>query len=112
MEIGPTVNWLLRYVVPFFLICCSFFLIFKIVPNRKLHIASVVQAAFITGLSWEAAKYLFSWYIGRIADYSIFYGSLSALAIFVVWVYYSSMILVLGGEFAYFLEEERLNDMT
>lgn len=110
VEIGPSVHWMVTYVVPFFLVCCSFFLIYKVVPNKRLHFSSVFQAAFITGLSWEVAKHIFSWYIGRVADYSIFYGSLSALAIFVVWVYYSSMILVLGGEFAYFLEEHRRND--
>ncbi|MGZ3940497.1 MAG: YhjD/YihY/BrkB family envelope integrity protein [Flavisolibacter sp.] len=35
------------------------------------------------------------------------YGSLSTLFIFVLWVYYSSTILIVGGEFAYFLEEDR-----
>ena len=43
----------------------------------------------------------------HIAGYSIFYGSLSTVIIFVLWVYYSSTILVVGGEFAYFLEEDR-----
>ena len=38
---------------------------------------------------------------------SMVYGSLSTLIIFVLWVYYSSVILILGGEVAYFLESER-----
>jgi uncharacterized BrkB/YihY/UPF0761 family membrane protein len=56
---------------------------------------------------WEAAKHLFTWYVTHIARYSIFYGSLSTLVIFVLWAYYSSTILVVGAEFAYFLEEDR-----
>ena len=52
------------------------------------------------------------WYIVHLAGYSIFYGSLSTLVIFVLWVYYSSTILVVGGEFAYFLEEDRQKSMT
>ena len=40
-------------------------------------------------------------------DRAIFYGAFSTVIIFVLWVYYSSTILMLGGEFAYFLEEDR-----
>jgi len=47
------------------------------------------------------------WYVVRLAEHSIFYGSLSTLVIFILWVYYSSTILVVRGEFAYFLEEDR-----
>jgi uncharacterized BrkB/YihY/UPF0761 family membrane protein len=36
------------------------------------------------------------------------YGSLSTLAIFFLFVYYSSAILILGGEIAFLLEKRRL----
>jgi uncharacterized BrkB/YihY/UPF0761 family membrane protein len=39
--------------------------------------------------------------------FSLIYGSLSALIIFILWVYYSSSILLLGGEVALLLEKER-----
>lgn len=104
---GPTIQWILKYLVPFFLSYCLFFLIYKIIPNTRVESKSALQAALFTGLLWELAKHLFGWYVVHLARYSIFYGSLSTLIIFVLWVYYSSMILVLGAEFAYFLEEER-----
>jgi membrane protein len=56
---------------------------------------------------WEVAKQLFGWYVLHLGTFSILYGSLSALAIFFIWIYYSSVILLLGGEVAFFLEEER-----
>ena len=107
VEIGSTLQWILNYIIPLVLTCCVFFLIYRIIPNRQLHFVPVFQAALFSGLLWETAKHLFAWYIVHLAEYSVFYGSLSALVIFVVWVYYSSMILVLGGEFLYFLEENR-----
>jgi membrane protein len=58
-------------------------------------------------LLWELAKHLFAWHVVHLAEYSIFYGSLSTLVIFVLWVYYSSTVLIVGGEFAYFLEQDR-----
>jgi membrane protein len=84
-------------------------LIYKIIPNKEVHFISALQAAIFTGLLWELAKHLFTWYVVHLARYSIFYGSLSTLIVLVLWVYYSSTILVVGGEFAYFLEEDRKN---
>ena len=107
VAIGPTIQWILKYLLPFFLTFYMFFLIYKIIPNKKVYFTSALQAALFTGLLWELAKHLFAWYVVYLAEYSFFYGSLSTLVIFVLWVYYSSTILVVGGEFTYFLEEDR-----
>jgi membrane protein len=107
VAIGPTIQWILKYLLPFFLTYCMFVLIYKIIPHRRIHFSSALQAALFAGLLYELAKHLFAWYVVHLARYSIFYGSLSTLVIFVLWVYYSSTILVVGGEFAYFLEEDR-----
>jgi len=107
VAIGPSIQWILKYLLPFFLTYCMFVLIYKIMPNKKVHFTSALQAAFFASLLWELAKHLFGWYVVHLAAYSIFYGSFSTLVILVLWVYYSSTILVLGGEFAYFLEENR-----
>ncbi len=104
---GPTIQWILKYLLPFVLTYCMFSLIYKIIPNRRVHIKSALQAALFASLLWELAKHLFARYVAHLSMYSIFYGSLSTLVIFVLWVYYSSTILVVGGEFAYFLEEDR-----
>jgi len=107
VAIGPTIQWILKYLLPFFLTVGMFFLIYKIIPNKEVHFKSALQAAIFTGLLWELAKHLFTWYVVHLARYSIFYGSLSTLIVLVLWVYYSSTILIVGGEFAYFLEEDR-----
>ncbi len=107
VAMGPTIQWMLKYLLPFLLTYCMFVLIYKIIPNRRIHFSSALQAALFTSLLWELAKHLFGWYVVHLAGYSIFYGSLSTLVIFIFWVYYSSTILVVGGEFAYFLEENR-----
>jgi membrane protein len=107
VAMGPTIQWILKYLLPFFLTYCMFSLIYKIVPNKRVHIKSALQAALFASLLWELAKHLFAWYVVHLPMYSILYGSLSTLVIFVLWVYYSSTILIVGGEFAYFLEEDR-----
>jgi membrane protein len=105
--LGPMIQWTLNYLLPFFLTCSMFFLIYKIVPNKKVLFTSSLWAALFAGVLWELAKHLFTWYVLHLSRYSLYYGSLSTLAIFVLWVYYSSTVLVVGGEFAYFLEGDR-----
>ena len=112
VAIGPTIQWSLKYLLPLFLTFCMFFLMYKVIPHTKVHFKSALQAALFAGLLWELAKHLFTWYVVHLAQYSIFYGSFSTSVIFVVWVYYSSAILVVGGEFAYFLEKDRQRSMA
>ena len=83
-----------------------FFFIYKIAPNRKIHFMTALQATCFTSLFWELAKQFFGWYVVNIGRFSLVYGSLSTLIIFVLWVYYSSAILILGGEIALLLEKE------
>ena len=106
---GPTILWMLRYLLPLVFTYCMFFLVYKVIPNKMVHFKPALKAALFASLLWELAKHLFAWYVTNIATYSIFYGSLSALAVFVLWVYYSSMILVVGGELLYILDKDLQN---
>lgn len=107
LRIGLIIVFLFKYLIPFFFTFWTFFLIYKIIPNRKIHFKTALQATFFTSLFWEGAKQFFGWYVLRLGGYSWIYGSLGTLVIFVLWVYYSSAILLLGGEIAFLLEKER-----
>ena len=107
IDIGPILQWLLKYLVPFFFTFWMYFLVYEIIPNKKIQFRTALQAAFFTNLLWEVAKQLFGWYILHLGRFSMVYGSLSTLAIFFLWIYYSSAILILGGEVAFLLEQGR-----
>jgi len=103
----PIIRFILKYVIPFLFTFWMCFLIYKVVPDRKIRFRTAFQAALFTSLLWEVAKQLFGWYVLHLGRFSIIYGSLSALAVFFLWIYYSSVILILGGEVAFLLENER-----
>jgi membrane protein len=106
LSLGPSLRFILKYIIPFFFTFWMCFLIYKIIPNRKIHFRAALQAALFTSLLWEVAKQLFGWYVQHLGRFSMVYGSLSTLAIFFLWIYYSSVILLLGGEVAFLLEKE------
>jgi membrane protein len=103
----PILRLILKYLIPFFFTFWMCFLIYKVVPNRKIHFSTALQAALFTSLLWEAAKQSFGWYVLHLGRFSIIYGSLSALAVFFLWIYYSSVILILGGEIAFLVEKQK-----
>jgi membrane protein len=100
----PLIRFFLKYLVPFFFSFWMFFLIYKIVPNRKIPWKPALQAACFSSLLWEAAKQLFGWYVTHLGKFSMVYGSLSTMAVLFLWIYYSSAILILGGEIAFLLD--------
>jgi len=110
-SVGPLLQWVLKYLMPFFFTFSMCFLIFKIIPLKRIGFKTALQAALFTSLLWEVAKQLFGWYVLHLGRFSMIYGSLSAMAIFFLWVYYSSAILLLGGEIAFFLEKRKVGPM-
>ncbi|MGA2193596.1 MAG: YihY/virulence factor BrkB family protein [Nitrospirota bacterium] len=78
----------------------AFTMIYKFLPRRKISMAQAAAGGMIAGLLWEASKYVFAWYIGNIANLSL-YGSLAAAIIFMLWIYYSANILLLVAELMY-----------
>jgi membrane protein len=106
LDMMPILRFILKYLTPYFFTFWMSFLIYKIIPNKKIGFKPALQAAIFTSLLWEIAKQLFGWYVMHLGRFSMVYGSLSTLAIFFLWIYYSSTILLLGGEVAFLLEKE------
>lgn len=85
-------------VVSFVVIALLFAAIFKVLPNVKIRWNDVwVGAVFTSGL-FVAGKLAIAWYLSHAATESS-YGSAAALVLVLMWLHYSSMILLFGAEF-------------
>ncbi len=73
-------------------------LIFYFVPNAKVRLRDVWVGAVLTGLLWQGALAGFSWYVRDLSRYRVIHGSIAAVVVFLIWVYVSSAILLLGAE--------------
>ena len=105
LDIGFIFQPILKYLIPFLLTFCMFFLIYRIAPHKRIHSVIALKATFVASMLWEVAKQLFGWYILHLGRFSVLYGSLATLAIFLLWIYYTSAIFLLGGEIASLLEQ-------
>jgi membrane protein len=107
LNIGFIFQPILRYLIPFLLTFCMFFLIYKIAPRKRISSLIALKATIVSTILWEVAKHLFGWYILHMGKFSVVYGSLATLAIFLLWIYYTSAIFLFGGEIASLLEQEK-----
>ena len=92
-------------------ILLMFFALYKFIPNRRIRWQSAMIAAIVASVLFELAKNLFTTYVGRFNPGSLYTGSLYALAIVVAWVYYSSVIFILGGEVGRIYELRRVRQL-
>jgi len=93
------VDHLLPTLLPVTLTVSIFFLLYKILPNTTVRWSDVWLGALLTGLGWELAKYLFTWYLANFASYNLIYGSLALIIAFLAWSYYTGVIFIWGAEF-------------
>lgn len=87
-----------RFLVAFFILTFFFLVMYLNIPNRKSKIRYELPGALFTTLGWTGFSYAFSYYISHLANYSVTYGSLATMIIFMVWFYSSMYILFLGAE--------------
>lgn len=78
----------------------AFTFIYRFLPNKRIGTTGPVMGGITAGLLFEIAKHVFRWYVTNYADFSRVYGSLGSVLILVVWIYYVSIITVLGAEVA------------
>ncbi|HJR43683.1 MAG TPA: YihY/virulence factor BrkB family protein [Gemmatimonadaceae bacterium] len=89
-------------------ILLMFFLLYKFLPNRRIRWQSAFLAALVTTVLWTLAKNLFTGYVARFRPGGLYTGTLYALVILVVWVYYSAVIFIIGGEVGQVYELRRV----
>lgn len=77
--------------------------------RRGEHWQNVMPGAIAASIVWLPATLAFGWYVTRIADYSIFYGSFGAGIATLVWLYITSFSALLGAELNGVLFRERRN---
>jgi membrane protein len=100
----------LRIVFPVLMLIFSFSLFYKFAPNRILRLKDVFIGALFAAFGWISISLLYSAYINRFGNYSMIYGSLGGIIILLIWLYISSLIILLGGEINAMLYQHHSSD--
>jgi membrane protein len=90
--------WLLDLAASLAVTTLLFALVYKIIPRVRIRWSDVWVGAAVTAALFAAGKFLIGLYLGRSSVASAF-GAAGSLVVFMVWVYYSAQVFLLGAEF-------------
>lgn len=107
---GPLLQ-ALGQVVSLAIILALFASMFKALPDARIEWRDVWIGAGITAVLFTIGKYLIGVYIGHSSTASA-YGAAGSLVLIVLWVYYSSLILLLGAEYTAARSVARMGSVT
>jgi membrane protein len=95
-----TAVWLVGLLAPILLIFLAFWVLYRVVPNRKVGWGEVLPGAIVATVLWTVLRFGFTWYATSVANYESAFGSLSAGITLIVFLYFASVVVLLGAEFA------------
>lgn len=83
-----------------------FLVIYVALPNQKQKIKKQIPGAAVAATGWVIFSGLFSIYVDKYSKYSTFYGTVTAIALIMVWLYGCMYVVFLGGFLNCLLEEK------
>ena len=87
----------LRFFLLLGLQTALFTALFTVLPNRKNKIADRLPGAFLASSGWMVFSHLFSIYVENFSSFATLYGSVYAVALSMLWLYFCISILFFGG---------------
>jgi membrane protein len=104
-------NVFLKYLIPYVLTFLMFFILYKFIPETKVHTRAALIPAAVAALLFEVFKRAFAYYVVHFSALGIvlnriLQGTLTSVLFFLLWITSSMLILLWGAELAAVLNEK------
>jgi len=109
---GTAFAWLGSHVASFVSILATVFLLYTLVPYERPRWREVLPASLVATLLFELGKSLFVLYVERANSLEAVYGSLTSVIVLLLWLYFSSRVLLFGAELIAVRREEQASGDT
>jgi membrane protein len=84
-------------VLPFVFTLAAFTWLYVVVPYRRIELVHALTGGLVASVMFELAKRGFGLYIAHFPTYSMIYGAFATLPIFLLWLYLSWLVVLLGA---------------
>lgn len=100
-ELFGTLYLILGLATPYVLIVTAFTFLYLFLPNTRVAFRSALVGGVCAGLAWKALGWLFAEFVAGSTQYNAVYSSLAILILFMMWLYLSWLVTLLGGKVAF-----------
>ena len=102
------IGFLYNRLLPFLITLFVMTMLNMLLPRAKVLFKSALFGGIFSALLWEFSKNFFYLYVMRMTTVTSFYGSLAIIPVFMIWMYLTWLIILLGAELAYTFQNRRL----
>jgi len=102
---GPLleVKTMLLSCLPFINSIVAFFLLYMLVPNRRVRFVHAFSGALLAAVLFELSKKWFALYVSHLSTFEHIYGALSVIPMLFFWIYIGWVVVLIGAEFVFCL---------
>jgi membrane protein len=94
-------------LVPYLLVCLAFTFIYILIPNTRVQFRAALVGGVLAGVLWKITGWGFATFIASSAKYAAIYSSFAILILLLIWMYLSWLILLVGSQIAYFVQNPK-----
>jgi membrane protein len=91
-------------VVPYLLVIGAFAFLYLFMPNAKVRPLPALVGGVIGGLLWQTAGWGFATFVAGSTRYTAIYSSFAILILFMIWLYLSWLVLLIGAAIAFYVQ--------
>ena len=103
----PMVVFLVRFM-PYVIIWLLFTVLYMSMPNTSVNFKSALIAGIIAGTIFQSFQGLYIYFQASASRYNAIYGSFAALPLFLIWLQISWLVVLLGGEISYVIQNVKI----
>jgi len=104
LELAPFLTVLATQVMPHLILAAGFTFLYKLLPTARVNWRAALVGGIVAGVGWKLAGTAFAAFVAGSGQYAAIYSSFAILILFLVWLYVSWIIVLVGGEVAYFCQ--------
>jgi len=94
-------------IVPTLLVIGTFTFLYKFIPNTKVKFKHAITGGAIAGFSWSFVGFLFANFVANSTRYTAIYSSFAILVMFMIWLYISCIILLIGARLVFYFSHSQ-----
>ncbi len=94
-------------LVPYVLVITAFTFVYMLVPNTRVRFRAALAGGVVAGVLWETAGYVFAYFVSSATKYQAVYATFGTAMFFMIWLYVSWLILLVGATTAFYVQQPR-----
>jgi len=106
--VDPVMGELVARAASVLLSCVLFTALYLFVPATRVRLYAAATGGLLAGVAWELAKVLYTQAVARFFKYHAIYGSVAAVPIFLLWLYVSWTVVLLGARVTFVVQHVKV----